>query len=274
MRAPRDRDDLDRALRRLAGALETPTPEDYPERVRRVLAAGRPPSEVRAPRRATAGALRRIAIAAGAVVLLALVTLAVPAGRHAIASWFGFPGIEISQGDGRTASQSRPTTPAPYGVGTPVSLAAARQAMGRSLRLPAPLPAPSEVLLSRDDGAVVVTIAYRAAFGLAPTDSTGYALVVTEIGFAGEPLFQKILQPGASASAVTVAGRDPGAFIAGPQSILSLDASRLRHGQPTLHDIAPRASADTLIWNDGAVTYRIEGDFHRQEAVEIADVFR
>jgi hypothetical protein len=73
---------------------------------------------------------------------------------------------------------------------------------------------------------------------------------------------------------VTVAGRDPGAFIAGPQSILSLDASRIRHGQPTLHDIAPRTSANTLIWNDGAVTYRIEGDFHRQEAVEIADMFR
>jgi hypothetical protein len=275
MSADRDRDRLDGELRRLAASIETPTPTDYPERVRRALAAAAPSPAPRARRSLRRGALRRVAVAATAVVALVAVALAVPTSRHALASWFGFPGIEISRGHGQPPPPPRSTvSPSLVGAGTRVSLFTAQRAMGRSLRLPAALASPTNVLLDRDNRAVVVTIAYRSAFGLRPTPHTGYALVVTEIGFAGQPLFEKILQPGASASAVTVAGAHPGAFIAGPQAILSLDPSRTDNGQPTLHAIAPRTSANTLIWNDGTVTFRIEGDFRQQEALGIADRFR
>jgi hypothetical protein len=271
MSARRDRDDLDRELHRLAASIETSPPADYPERVRRALAGARPHT-ADAPRRVRPGALRRVAVAAVAAVAIA-VALAVPASRSAIASWFGFSGIEISRESPRATPSAQETTPAPFGAGTPVSLAQAQRAMGRSLRLPAELRSPDDVLLMRDQGAVVVTTAYRSAFGLPRTSQTGYALVVTEIGFAGEPLLEKILQSGASAVAVTVAGRHPGVFIAGPQSILSLDATRGGPRNPTVHEVAPRTSANTVIWNDGVVTYRVEGDFQQAGALRIADLF-
>lgn len=271
----RSKADIERELRDLAGALDTPAP-DYSDRVLRALAArGQEPAPVthRPPGRILSPRARRILIAAVAFLIAVAVTIAVPGSRRALASWFGFAGIEIRHGPVRTGPPPAAGLPVPLHAGAKVTLADARAAMAGQLKLPAALPAPTDVYLRRDRAAVVVTLAYTTAPHLRPTTDTSYALILTEIANAGRPLFEKILGTNASAVVVTVA-RDPGVFINGPQEIITVDPSRPSQGQPALHEVAARSSANTIIWSHGPITYRLEGDFSRRAAVALADTIR
>jgi hypothetical protein len=270
----RSKADIERELRDLARALDTPAP-DYSERVLQALAAqGHEPAPAtrRARGRILSPRARRILIAAAVILIAAAITIAVPGSRRALASWFGFAGIEIRHAPVRT-SPPPAGLPVPLHAGTKVTLAAARAAMAGQLRLPSGLPAPAEVYLRRDQAAVVVTLAYRTAPHLHPTADTGYALILTEIAHAGHPLFEKIIGINASAAVVTV-DRNPGVFITGPQEIITVDPSRPSQGQPAIHEIAARASANTIIWSRNSITYRLEADFSRQAAVALASTIR
>jgi hypothetical protein len=271
----RSKADIERELRDLARALDTPAP-DYSGRVLRALAArGQEPAPVtrRPPGRILSPRARRILIAAAVVVIAIAVTIAVPGSRRALASWFGFAGIEIRHAPIRTSPPPAAGLPVPLHAGAKVTLADARAAMAGQLRLPAALPAPTNVYLRRDRAAVVVTLAYKTAPRLHPTADTGYALILTEIANAGHPLFEKIVGTNANAILVTVA-RDPGVFINGPQEIITIDPSRPSQGQPALHEVAARSSANTIIWSHGSTTYRLEGGFTRRAAVALASTIR
>jgi hypothetical protein len=267
-RVPRD---LEEALRALGRALETSTPTDYPDRVLQQLVResdaprGAGTSSI-SPRRWTA---RRVLASAAAVLVVAMVlTLANPSARRAVASWFGFAGVEIRHSP--TPPLPTPTTPAALHAGRQVTWAEARQASRFRVAQPANLRRPEKVLLRRNAGSVVVTLAYRAAPPLKPTKDTGYALILTEIYDAGRPVLQKILLTGATAVPVQVDG-SRGVFVRGPQEIINLDDSRQVQGQPVFHEVAARASANTLIWSRGTTTYRLEGDFSQGRALALAE---
>ena len=207
----RSKADIERELQDLARALDTPAP-DYSGRVLRTLAAHtqepaplphRPSWRILSPR------ARRILIAAIAFLIAVAVTIAVPGSRRALASWFGFAGIEIRHAPIRTSPPPAAGLPMPLHAGAKVTLTDAHAAMAGQLWLPATLPAPTAVYLRRDRRAVVVTLAYATAPHLHPTADTGYALILTEIANAGHPLFEKILGTNTSAIMVTVA-RHPG----------------------------------------------------------------
>ena len=250
----RSHHELENDLRDLASTLEL-SPPDYAERVLRRLG-----DETGAPRRAArptwtvrSTAMRRLVTATAALLIAALLTLAVPGGRQAVASWFEFVGIDIRSAPTRsTPAPVTPVTPAPLAAGPRVTLDQAQRAATDRVRLPANLAPPDRVFLRRDGAAVIVTLAYRTAATLNPTPDTGYALLVTEIFDAGKP----------------------GVFIAGPQEVVMLDHSRKSHGQPTLHQVSARASANTLIWGDGPTTYRLEGDFTQGVALELSASLR
>ncbi len=269
----RSKADVERELRDLARALNIPAP-DYSERVRRALATQEPtPVTRRTPGGTLSPRARRILTAAVVLLIAAAVSIAVPDSRRALASWFGFAGIEIRHAPIRSSPPPTAGLPVPLHAGAKVTLAEARAAMARHLKLPGALPTPTDVYLRRDRAAVLVTLAYRAGPHLHATADTGYALILTEIANAGHPLFEKILGSGTSAVAVTVA-RDPGVFIKGPQEIITIDTSRTSRGQPAVHEVAARASADTIIWSDGSITYRLEGDFSQYAAVALASTVR
>lgn len=271
----RSKAEIERELRDLARALDTPAP-DYSKPVLRALAAhGQEPAPVTrgTPGRTLSPWARRILIAAVVFLIAIAVAIAVPGSRRALASWFGFAGIEIRHAPIRTSPPPAGGLPVPLHAGAKVTLADARAAMEGQLKLPAALPTPTDVYLRRDRAAVVVTLAYRTAPHLRPTTDTGYALILTEIANAGHPLFEKILGTNASAAVVTVA-RDPGVFINGPQEIITVDPARPSRGQPALHEVAARSSANTIIWSHGPITYRLEGDFSRLTAVALASTLR
>lgn len=264
----RTRAETERQLRDLAQALDIPAP-DYSDRVLTALATDNQQSSVRRSRRRILQTRsRRVLIAIAVVLIAAAVAIAVPGSRRALAQWFGFAGIEIHHTHLHATPPPASQRPIDLHAGAKVSLAEARAAMAGRLKLPEGLPAPAETYLSRDGAAAVATLAYRAAPHLRPTADTGYALILTEITHAGRPLFEKMLSPGARAVAVRVSGHR-GVFIHGPQQIITFG-----NGQPEMHEVAARASANTIIWTDGTTTYRLEGDFRQHAAVTLASSVR
>jgi hypothetical protein len=288
---PRADDELEEALRSLGSSLEIPTPADYPERVLRRLALeaqGSPKKADKQVRSSRPRTVERFLTTAAAVLAVAIVlTIAIPGTRRAVASWFGFPGISIQPAPSptntsptsasptsapRTSPPPPPTTPAPLNAGRKATLAEAQRASQFRLRQPANLK-PPDVFMRRDAAAVIVTLAYRKAPPLKPTPDTGYALIVTEIYDAGDPVLQKILQTGATAVPVLV-DADRGVFLEGPQEIITLDHTRTLHGSPVVHEVAARASANTLIWGSPTTTYRLEGNFSQRAALALAESLR
>ena len=271
----RSREDLENALRALAPMIDIPPPPDYAGRVLHQLAAeanpSRPGTRISRSWIAASHRMRRFAVAAALVLVAVVVTVAVPGTRHALASWLGFSGIEIRTAPSRSSTVQ--VTPAPLSAGPQVTLRQAQRTATNRIALPANLQPPDDTFLRRDGAALVATLAYRKASTLRPTPDTGYALIVTEIFDAGDPVLEKLLHTGATTTAVLVDGR-PGVFIEGPQEIINLDHSRTDHGLDVVHEVAPRASANTLIWSDSNGTYRLEGDFTRQVALDLADSFR
>jgi hypothetical protein len=263
--------DVDAALRDLAGSLEIPPPPDYAARVLPLLDGAPAGPVVRLhPRRVS-----RLLLAAAAVLLAALATtVAVPASRHVLTSWFGFSGIEI-----RTAPSSLippppgPPGPAGLGAGELTTLHHARLLSGGRLALPAGLSAPTDVLADENNGATVITLAYRTAPGLRPTPDTGYALIVTEIFDAGKPVLEKLLHTGSHVSRARIAG-SVAVFVRGPQQLITIERDPNASGGEVDREVAPRASANTIMWAAGPVTYRLEADFSRSAAVALAKTVR
>jgi hypothetical protein len=274
-RTPRELED---ALRTIGRALETAAPTDYPERVLARLAhqAGeevhRDARTSLAPARGWRGT--RVLTAAAAVLVIAIVlTVANPGARRAVASWFGFAGVDIQSSPTVPPAPSRPTGAPGLHAGGEVTLAEAQRASRFRVQEPASLRSPDDVFLRRDAGSVVVTLAYRTAAGLERTSATRYALILTEIYDAGDPILRKILSSGATAVAVRV-DEDRGVYLRGPQEIITLDHSRTSHGMSVVHEVAARASANTLIWGHGTTTYRLEADFSQREAILLAESLR
>jgi hypothetical protein len=266
--------ETERLLRDLAQAFDVPAP-DYSDRVLRALETDNQQSSLRRARgRILQTTSRRVLVAVAVILVAAAVAIAVPGSRRALAQWFGFAGIAIHHTHKHISPPptTRPTRPVDLHAGATVSLADARAAMGH-LKLPAGLPVPAGAYLRRDGAAVEVTLAYRTAPHLRPTADTGYALILTEIAHAGQPLLEKKLEPGARAVTVTVAGHH-GVFVDGPQQIITIDNTRLSHGQPEMHEVAARASANTIIWAAGGTTYRLEGNFRQHAAVVLASTVR
>jgi hypothetical protein len=261
----RSRAEIEDALRQLAATIDTPTAPDYAEHVVRQLAGG---TRAHARGLRAVRGTRRLLLAAAIVLITASVLAVVPGTRHAIASWFDFSGIKIHTEPGRS-TLAAPTTPAPLAAGNQATLAEAQHAAANRIAMPQQLPSPTRVYMRRDGAALVITLAYRTAPALKPTPETGYALIVTEIFDAGEPVLGKIVHTGAATQQVTVRG-NPGVFIQGPQEIINIDHTRTIHGSDVVHEVEPRASANTLIWSDHVATYRIEGTFTLDQAVSLA----
>jgi hypothetical protein len=59
-------------------------------------------------------------------------------------------------------------------------------------------------------------------------------------------------------------------FVNGPQQLLTLKHDASAAGHVIEHEVAARASANTLIWSDSNATYRLEGDFTRRAALILA----
>jgi hypothetical protein len=233
--------DIERGLVELGSHLAWPaTPDLAPGVVARLV---RPPA--RPPWVLRAG---RVPAIAAAVVLVLLGSLAFPVTRDALADLLGIAGIEIRFG--RPPEIEPGERPPPGGA---VSLAEARAAVDFEIGLPAIGP-PARVLLDRRGAEEVVTLAYR-----------GGDLLVTQFrGGLDSELIEKVLGPGTRLDVVTVDGAT-GFWISGARHpVLYLTPAG------AVGEDRARLAGNTLVWEVGGVTHRLEADVSRRDALRIA----
>ena len=238
--------ELEHALRQLGATIEFPEPPDLATRVRGQL--GGAPDRGWAP--------RRLAVIAVAVLVVALAAvMAVPSARTSVLEWLGIKGVSVT----RVETLPEVGVLRPSELGTRVSLAEARVRapwlVEPRLKTVGP---PDEVYYSTDVPGDQVTFVWGT--------TSDARLLMTQS--PGEAFAEKMLTPETSSEPAKVDGR-PGVWFSGePHAFIYRD----ERGQ--IREETSRLARNTLLWQDGQLTVRIEGDLSKDEALEIARCVR
>jgi len=231
--------ELELALRELGRHVEFPPTPDLASGVRRRLGDRR---RMRWQRPLVI-ALAVLGVAIGAV-------LAVQPARTAVLDWLGIRGARI------TRVEKLPPAPAlgNLDLGRRITLAEARR-RAPWLLVPSAegVGAPDLVARSAQVPGGKITLLWGTRRDV--------HLLLTE--FRGEAFIEKLVQPGAKVELLQVDG-SPGAWLGGSHVLMYRD----RDGR--IRDDTARLAGKTLLWQRGAVTLRLEGDFSREEALRIA----
>jgi hypothetical protein len=241
---------LERALVALARDLDVP---EVPDLVPGVLAAIEPR---RAPRPAWP-ARRRALVVALAVLLAALAaTLAIPEARSALFRVLHIGGARIEIVD------DLPRVPVQLDLelflGSRVSLEEARRTAGFELRE-----------LDDDPDRVYVDLNGTVWFLYGSPEEVRLLVAQTPLQSVDqELLLKKLSGPGTRVEPVSVGG-SPGVYVGGEAHFLVL-LDEL--GNPV--EESARLARDVLLWESGGIAYRLEGDFDRDRALELAGTLR
>jgi hypothetical protein len=243
---------IDLELRALGRELDFPQTPALSGAVAARLRAEPPRVRVRLPR-------RRLVLALAALVAVLAAALAVPPVRGAILDALGIGGVTIERVD-----ELPPVSPpGELGLGPATSLGEARERAEFPVRLPDPAEwgRPDGVFLSEDVPGGIVSLVYG--------DEQRPRLLLSEFQGSLEPdLVKKAVTPETRIEFVTVRGTT-GVWITGePHAVTVFD----RFGQ-TREDVF-RLAANTLVWAEDGVTYRLEGDFDLATAQSIAESVR
>jgi hypothetical protein len=271
--------DLERALTDLAASLEFPPTPDLAAAVTARLgeAPGRAPAAARPwlrPWRRLAGLVgwRRLAVAGMAAVLLAAAVLvASPGTREAVARRLGLRGIDIRiGGPPPTTATTRGTDRLELGLGQRVTLEEARRRVGFPVLVPGAgdLGPPDAVFVDQLPEGGRVDLVYRARPGLPASPFTDVGLLVTQFRGQPTPEFLKKVTGMGLVEEVTVGG-EPGYWFSGePHFFTYQDAAG------TLREEQTRLAGNTLIWQRGDLTLRLEGELPKEEAIRVAESMR
>lgn len=232
---------LEAELRALGPVLSWPEPKDVAPAVSQRLRAGR----------REWGSRKWALVAAAALVLVVAASLtALPGLRRAVADWLGLPGVRVERVESGRDLPSPAATPE---LGSRVSLAEAAAAVPYDLVRPQRV-RNLEVYLDGD----AVTFVRRA-----PSGDIELLLTQFEGTLDGE-LVRKVLPPGSRLRSVVIGGRQ-GYWIAGdPHTVLYLDPL----GE--VRENTVRVAGNTLLWQRGRLTLRIEVGADLRRALLIA----
>lgn len=269
--------ELEHALRDLGDHLDQPATPPLAEQVAARLREAperRPvPSRRRLPGR---WRWQRLAIAGLAAALLAAAVLVLsPGTREAVADLLGLRGIRIQIGEPRPTSTTPPSTEAgglgaSLGLGRRTTLDEARRSVKFPVRVPtaAGFDRPDAVYVDPDqpaDGRV--DFVYRARPGLPASPYTEAGLLITQFRATVDLAYIKKLSGVSEVEFLRVNGGNAFWF-SQPHELVFID----RHG--SYQQERARLAGSTLIWEQGDVTYRLEGQVSRDEAVRIAESMR
>jgi hypothetical protein len=177
---------------------------------------------------------RRWAFAAALVAAAVAVAFAVPQSRGAIFRLFHVGGVTVERVDTLPPAPSRPLV---VGIGGPATVAQAKGLLGTRLLLPADTPR-----------------LYRS--GRVVSAVLPGPVLLSEFAY-GPGLTKKLAAAGTDVESVVVRGRN-GLWISGaPHDFWFPNAS-------------PRLAGNVLLWEDGPVTYRLEGGLSRADALALA----
>jgi hypothetical protein len=254
---------LERLLEDVATRLEDPPAAELAAAVRARLETQ---ARVRAMPHLQPGWLRqrfRFVVAGVAIVVAATIALAsFPGFRGAVADWFQLRGVLI---------EHRATPPAAgagarLSLGERVSLAEARRGVTFEVLLPAGRGKPDEVYLANTPSGGRITLLYRPRSGLPPAGGSGVGLLVTEFRAGiNDQLLRKAIGAGVSLEDVTVAG-ERGFWIEGKAHQL-IFADERGH----FFEDSARLAGNTLLWQHGPLTLRVESGLPKAQAIRIAE---
>jgi hypothetical protein len=263
--------DLEGALADLAAALEFPPTPDLATAVTARL--GETPAPALARPRLGRPRWRRLAVAGlVAAVLAAAVLVASPGTREAVARRLGLRGVEIRIGEPPPPTAStRPPERLDLGLGERVTLEEARRRVSFPVLVPgtAGLQRPTAVFAdAASPSGGRVDLVYRARPGLPASQLTDVGLLLTE--FKGQPTseFIKKVTGAGLVEEVTVDGQ-PGYWFSGEPHFFTY-----RDVDGILRDEQTRLAGNTLIWQRGDLTLRLEAQISRDEALRIAESMR
>jgi hypothetical protein len=273
--------DLEGALADLAAAIEFPPTPDLAGAVATRLAEAPAPgaTPARARRRDRLAGLGRLAgwrrlavVGLAAVLLAAAVLVASPGTREAVARRLGLRGVGIELGGPPPPTvTTRPGERLDLGLGQRVTLEEARRRVGFPVLVPGAAGFRQPAAVYVNEAVPVggrVDLVYRARPGLPASPFTDVGLLVTEFRGQPTPDFIKKVARAGLVEEVTVDGQ-PGYWFSGePHFFTYLDAT----GQ--VRDEQTRLAGNTLIWQRGDLTLRIEGEISRQEALALARSMR
>jgi hypothetical protein len=272
--------DLEQALADLAASLEFPPTPDLAAAVTARLdeAPARRPAAPARRRGLLAGLVgrpgwRRLAVAGLAAVLLAVAVLvASPGTREAVARRLGLRGVGVQLGGPPPPTvTTRPGERLDLGLGERVTLEEARRRVGFPVLVPgaAGFQQPAAVYVNEAVPAGGrVDLVYRARPGLSASPFTDVGLLVTEFRGQPTPEFLKKVAVLGMVEEVRVGG-EPGYWFSGEPHFFTY-----RDAAGNLRDEQTRLAGNTLVWQRGELTLRIEGEISKQEALRIAESMR
>lgn len=205
----------------------------------------------------------RLALAAAVLlVVLGGAALINPATRDAIAHFFHVPGVVVS----RVSSPLPSVSPnAPLYLGQQTTLEAAQSEVSFTIVVPPELGPPDAVYLQSGIPGGEVALAYKPRPGIPLVRQTGLGLLVTEFrGDVNPDLFRKTIGPNTRLEETSVHG-DAAWWLEGQPHEVMVQTTPGNYQEETL-----RLAANTLIWSHGGVTYRIESNLSKAEAIRIA----
>lgn len=252
--------ELERALAALGPRYPYPPTPNLATRVRSRIVA-QPVPRIR--RLALWRDSRRLALVA-AVLLILLGTAAFvnPVTRDAIAHFFHVQGVIVNRVPSPPPSLTPPTS---LDLGRLTTLAGAQAVVRFPIAVPSQLGPPDGVYVASGLPGGEVALAYAPRPGIPLVGQTGLGVLITE--FRGDLVPQYITKevgPNTTLEQVSIHG-DQGWWIAGEPHSLLIQVSPGNDQVETL-----RLAANTLVWAHGSVTYRIESDLSKADAMRIA----
>jgi len=200
----------------------------------------------------------------GRALLLALVATVLLVGLAA-AVGIALGGLRVVFGP---APSPLPSMVAGPGLGEPTTLAEARDSVTFSLRVPR-LPGlgdPDLVYLAEPPAGGAVTLLYRERDGFPADPATNVGLIVTQFrADIGPEVFEKLVNSGVRVTPARVGGEDAWWIAGGEHFFFYRDA------RGNVVDTTLRFAGDTLIWEEGGVTHRVEGAPSLAAAIRVAE---
>jgi hypothetical protein len=206
---------------------------------------------------------RRVALALAAVLLL---------GGGAVAGGLLVQGVRILVEPEATAPPPSPRPSVPLGsflfLGERTTLAEARRQTDFEVLIPRAtgLPDP-EVYVDDDPPGGRVSLVYPEGPGLPETEELGVGMLVMEFrARIDRPFLEKVVHEAKLLQEVEV-GDAPGYWVEGEHTVFYLD----EEGQPV--EERSRLAGNTLLWQRGEVTLRLESALSMEDAIRLAESF-
>jgi len=206
-------------------------------------------------------------IAATLAVILVAASLLTPSLADALGHLLSIPGLQIYKVP--QTPTARPNASAPGFAGQRVATAAeASRVAGFTVQMPTALGEPSAIYV--ETAPVRVTIVYASVKGIPLSPQAGVSAIVVEFnGRLDAPILGKAVGPDTKLEAIPLGNGNPAYWLAGqPHQFFYFDSTG------KIQPDTLRLAGNTLLWDAGGITYRLEAQVTREEAVRIASSFR